>query len=204
MSRPIIHIAVAAALAATSAHVVTRVSMPERPMVSHFHLSPLKHVWPALEGDQREQIKTALPDLKGTRVEIYCDGAPCSDLARDLDRLLEDVGAESAVVRSWAPLGHGFGISPDDARGRALATAIKNASNGALDPQVLPMDMAAACGLPHTFEQFQTDEPVPGQPGIMRASKPEWRRVPDEAKFTPEHRACLGRIVIAIGEPPRS
>jgi hypothetical protein len=196
------HIAIASVLAtalgAAGAHVATRVTLPR---ATHVHLGPLKHSWPDLSRDQLERLAAALPYVKGTRVEIYCNGAACSDLAHDLDDTIQDAGAESSIERSWHSMGSGIGISPDDARSQAVARAIKEATGGAISPQVVPMDMTAACALPMTFEKVATNEPANAGSGT---GKETWHRVPDEEKLTAEHRACLGRIVIAIGAPLRS
>jgi hypothetical protein len=195
------HIAIAsvvtAALAGGGAHVVTRSTLP-RPQATHVHLGPLKYAWPDLSHDQIDRLAAALSGvkgLKGARVEIYCNGAACSDLAHDLDNTIQDAGANSSIERAWQSMGAGIGVSPDDDRGRALARAIKEATGGTISPQIVPMDMAAACALPMTFEK---NEPAAG------AAKETWRRVPDQTKITPDQRACLARIVIAIGAPPRS
>jgi hypothetical protein len=194
LKHPVATALLAAAIGLVAGHVGGRLVPAVKQTVTHVHLGPLKHAWPDLAHDQRDRLAASLPDLKGTRVEIYCNGAACSDLAHDLDDTIQDAGATSSIERPWHSMGTGIGISPDDARGQALARAIKEATGGAIAPQVLPMDMAAACALPMAFQK------VPAEAGAQET----WRRVPDEAKFTPEHRACLGRVVIAIGAPPRS
>jgi hypothetical protein len=81
-------------------------------------------------------LNVKLKELSPMRVEIYCSGNYCRDLAEDLDEAFESAGFDSYIEFPLFDIGKGIGISPDTPATQAIAAAIKGSSGGAVDFRV--------------------------------------------------------------------
>jgi hypothetical protein len=101
----------------------------------------LKHAWPSLTGEEKDAITEAARSLpKGTKFDIVCNDASCSELASDIDDALEGAGIESSLDHAAGPLGYGVGITVNPFDRPAAEKAIdilKRATGGRLAPPII-------------------------------------------------------------------
>jgi len=97
-----------------------------------------KHAWPDLNQDETIAIGEALAPLKDAQISIFCNDAACNDLAHDLDDAMQIASANSSLEHSVNAMGSGFAVltAEGDDRGLLIASAIKAATAGRLDPEV--------------------------------------------------------------------
>jgi hypothetical protein len=94
----------------------------------------------------KTQLLALHKDLRGithtpVMVEIYCTGNFCRDLAEDLDEAFESAGFDASLQTPIFDPGKGQGISPDTPQTRAMADAIRKATDGRVVLQVFdPLD----------------------------------------------------------------
>lgn len=75
----------------------------------------LKHAWPALTGEQKDALTEAARSMpKGTKFDIVCNDASCSELASDIDDALEGAHIDSGLDHAAGPLGYGIGLTVND------------------------------------------------------------------------------------------
>ena len=100
-----------------------------------------KHAWPDLSDQEKAAITAVAKTLpKGTKFDIVCNDAGCSDLAADIDDAFEDAGIDSVLDRSLGPVGYGIGIQVNEADRPTAEKAVamlKEASGGRLDPPIV-------------------------------------------------------------------
>ncbi len=101
----------------------------------------LKHAWPSLTGEEKDALSEVLRTVpKGTKFDIVCNDASCSELASDIDDCMEKAGLESGLDHSVSPLGYGIALQVNayDQDKAELATgALKKATEGRMDVHVL-------------------------------------------------------------------
>ena len=101
----------------------------------------LKHAWPSMTGEEKDALAEALRAVpKGTKFDIVCNDAACSELALDIDDALEKAGFESAIDHAMGPLGYGVAIQVnpfDQEKAELVAASLKKSSEGKLDLPVL-------------------------------------------------------------------
>lgn len=101
----------------------------------------LKHAWPSLTGEEKDALSEVLRQVpKGTKFDIVCNDASCSELALDIDDCLEKAGFDSALDHAMGPLGYGIAlqVNPFDKEKAELASgALKKATTGRLDLPVM-------------------------------------------------------------------
>lgn len=71
--------------------------------------------WPGLSGEQRDEMAIGLHNvpaghLNSLQLLVLCNDGSCTELAHDIDDAAEDAGVDSALDRSFTPLGYGVGI----------------------------------------------------------------------------------------------
>lgn len=82
--------------------------------------------------------------MRGLKVQIFCGGSWCSDLAEDLDEVMDQAGADSAHVRpafdatdaAGKPIA-GIGMWPKTDATVRIAGGISAATNGRIDIRVM-------------------------------------------------------------------
>lgn len=99
--------------------------------------------WGGLQDGTMIYLNNALKNIQPKRVEIYCPGNYCRDLAEDLDEVFESAGFDSYLEAPVFDPGKGMGIAPDTPDTRAIAKAILDGSSGTLDLQVFAGDEKA-------------------------------------------------------------
>jgi hypothetical protein len=101
----------------------------------------LKHAWPALTGEEKDAIAEAARAMpKGTKFDIVCNDASCSELASDIDDALEAAHIDSGLDHAAGPLGYGIGITVNEFDRPAAEKAIallKKATDGRLDLPII-------------------------------------------------------------------
>lgn len=101
----------------------------------------LKHAWPSMTGEEKDALSEVLRTLpKGTKFDIVCNDADCTELAMDIDDSLEKAGLESALDHSVGPLGYGIAVQVnafDKEKADAAAAALSKATSGRLDLPVM-------------------------------------------------------------------
>lgn len=96
-----------------------------------------KYDWGALSDDEQAAAAKAIGDLVRRQVEVFCGVPACQDLAEDIDQVMDMTHAASTVRRPVFELGAGIGIIPADDDTRRIAQAIKDATGGRIDLQVI-------------------------------------------------------------------
>lgn len=97
--------------------------------------------WGSLSAAELVVLNATLVEMVPTKIEIYCPGNWCRDMAEDLDEAFESAGFDSYLVPPIFDIGKGVGISPDTKDVRTIADAIRIASGGAVDLKVFdPVD----------------------------------------------------------------
>ncbi len=128
------HLALAAgaALAATVASVgITHVT---RPPAAHVRVSP--NTWEELTQAQVDALTALLKKMPPRDVAIFCLRG-CDDLALSFDNAFESAHWKSGIEAPLMDDTVGVAIGPDDADGRALRTAIHEATRGAINPRMV-------------------------------------------------------------------
>lgn len=101
----------------------------------------LKHAWPALTAEEKDAITEAARAMpKGTKFDIVCNDASCSELASDIDDALEGAGLDSGLDHAAGPLGYGIGITVNEFDRPAAEKAVailKKATEGRLDLPII-------------------------------------------------------------------
>lgn len=99
--------------------------------------------WGTMNAAEMAAVQTALKGMPTSKVEIYCGGSFCLDLAEDLDEMLEASGFDSYLQWALLDLGKGMGISPVNDQTRKIAAAIRDATGGRIMLDLLaPTDQA--------------------------------------------------------------
>ena len=139
MNSHITHGALAAVVAALVTAAGAYVAPRQVTNVTH-SIETSKHAWPDLNDAEKAAITTVAKTLpKGTKFDIVCNDAGCSDLAADIDDALEDAGVESVLDKAIGPLGYGLEIKVNEAD-RTVAeksvAMLKGATGGRIDPPI--------------------------------------------------------------------
>ena len=97
-----------------------------------------KYAWGDLSDAEQAKIVEMLgAKLKGKKVEIFCGGSWCHDLAQDLDEVMDKAGAVSKTDIPFMALGAGLGISPSTPETKVIVAALANATAARLIPTVI-------------------------------------------------------------------
>src|ERR1700686_1286321 len=90
-----------------------------------------KYAWGDLSDSEQSALVAMIGNqLRGKKVEVYCGGGWCHDLAQDLDEVMDRVGAKSTTEVPFIALGAGLGVSPSTPETRALAAALDEVTSG--------------------------------------------------------------------------
>jgi hypothetical protein len=96
-----------------------------------------KYDWGALSDGEQASAAQAIGNLDRREVEVFCGVPACQDLAEDIDQVMDMTKAASTVRRPMLELGAGLGIMPADDDARRIAQAIRDATGGRIDLQVI-------------------------------------------------------------------
>lgn len=108
-----------------------QITNPAPRMVYAPRVAPARS-WGGLSAPEIASFANRVRAITASRVEIYCNGNYCRDLAEDLDEALESGGFDSYIEHPLFDLGKGMAIAPDNEQTRAIATALRDATGGRL------------------------------------------------------------------------
>lgn len=108
------------------------VKPPEAPRMLYVPRPAAARSWGGLSPQEVTDFSTRVRAITASRVEIYCNGNYCRDLAEDLDEAFEAGGFDSYIEHPMFDLGKGMAIAPDTEQTRAIATALRDATGGRL------------------------------------------------------------------------
>lgn len=92
--------------------------------------------WEDLTQQEVDALTAELKKMKPQQVAIFCSSL-CDGLALDFDNAFESAKWQSGIERPLTDTNTGINVAPNDAEGKALAAAIKSATNGRLSPGLL-------------------------------------------------------------------
>jgi hypothetical protein len=139
--RHLIVAALAAALAgAGGGAVISHKAVPAPKVTERVvqqHVIAHKYDWGSLSDEEQSVAAQAIGNLDRREVEVFCGVPACQDLAEDIDQIMDMTHAASTVRRPMIELGAGIGIMPADDDTRRIAQAIRDATGGRIDLQVI-------------------------------------------------------------------
>lgn len=132
---------VATSVAIAGASILTHLAPPAATVIHHVAQVTVAHKydWGALTNDEQSAAAQLIGDLDRREVEVFCGVPACQDLAEDIDQVMDMTHAASTVRRPIIEMGAGLGISPADDATRKIAAAIKTATRGRIDLQLIDM-----------------------------------------------------------------
>lgn len=131
---------IAAGLAGGGAYMAARDEAPPPPPEKRITYQPRAaeaRSWGGLKADELAALQGRLRGLGGERVNIFCQGSFCRELAEDLDEAFESSGFDSYLELPLIDIGKGIGISPKSDKTAAIAGAIRDATGGRIKLPVL-------------------------------------------------------------------
>lgn len=135
IKRHIAEVFVATALAVGAVSGINYVT--RQPQVITQTGKPNVGAWGELTQKEVEALTVLLANMPKSKVGIFCATKDCEDLALDFDNAFESAKWESGIERPLMDTNAGIHVGPPNDKGKALADAIKKATNGRIAPEML-------------------------------------------------------------------